>query len=174
MKRAAAVLFLALTLSFHMSAARAHEGDEEPAKTLIQEGIALLRGQPDQREAVMDKMHDALEAEDTDGVDLELVEQADEAFEEGRVHEAWDLLEEAIGAEPHRIATGPGDLSGSAPTGVAGSDEPEGHIDAPAPVIHERELSGGPRSPSSDSDWILLAVAGVLLFSGGVVVGKVH
>lgn len=162
MKRAATVLFLALTLAFPASAAWAHEGEDEPAKTLVMEAIALLRGQPDQLDAIMDKMHDALEAEDTEGVDLDLVEQADAAFEDGQMHESWDLLEEAIGAEPHRIATGAGDVSGSEPT------------EAPAPVIHERELAGGPRWPSSDSNWILLAVAGIFLFAGGVVVGKVH
>lgn len=163
MKRATTVLLLALTLAFPASAAWAHEGEEEPAKTLVKQAIALLRGQPDQREAIMDKMHDALEAEDTEGVDLDLVEQADAAFEDGQMHESWDLLEEAIGAEPHRIAAGPGGVSGSEPTG-----------DAPAPVIHERELAGGPRWPSSQSNWILLVVAGVSLFAGGVVVGKVH
>ena len=175
MKRAIALLFLALALSFIPSIAAAHEGEDEPAKSLIQEAIALLRGQPDQRDAIMDKMHDALEAEDAEGVDLELVEQADAAFEDGRIHESWDLLEEAIGAAPHRIATGPGDLAGAEPSEVSDEEAAEeGHVDAPAPVIHERELAGGPQSPSSGSDWTLLMVAVVLLVAGSMIVGKVH
>lgn len=167
MKRIATTLALVLALVLAPSVAGAHEGEDEPAKTLVQEAIALLRGQPDERDAIMDKMHDALEADDTDGVDLALVEQADAAFEDGQMHRSWDLLEEAIGAAPHRIATGPGGVSDS-----EGSEEED--VNAPAPVIHERELSGGPRWPSSESNWILLVAAGIFLFAGGVVVGKVH
>ena len=177
MKRVVVVLLLgmSLPLTFTSSVAVAHEGEDQPAKTLIQQAIALLRGQPDQRDAIMDKMHDALEAKDDEGVDLELVEQADAAFESGRMHKSWDLLEEAIGAAPHRIATGPGDLVGAEPNEISEvAESDEGHVEAPVPVIHERELAGGPRSPSSNSDWILLVTAGVLLFTGGVVVGKVH
>src|SRR6266508_2229410 len=69
--------------------------------------IALLRTQPNQVQAIEDKLHDALEAKDATGVDLALVRKADEAFDRRDLHRAWDLLEQAIGAAPHRVVRRP-------------------------------------------------------------------
>lgn len=71
---------IVVALAFPGAAALAHEGEEETsAKELVLQGIALLRGQPEQTEAIEDKIHDALEAEDQTGVDFALVERGDEA-----------------------------------------------------------------------------------------------
>ena len=140
----------------NLPAALAHEGEEETsAKELVLQGIALLRGQPDQSEAIEDKMHDALEAEDASGVELSLVERADEAFEGGDLHEARDLLEEAVGAAPHRVVEDPG-------KGVRSpAPESEEETEAAA-VLHEQEISGGLRGPEGTVDWTLVVLAGLL------------
>src|SRR6266540_2345982 len=57
--------------------ALAHEGEEEvPARTQVQTAVAILRTQPEQIDLAADRINDATEAEDTEGVDLDLVEQA--------------------------------------------------------------------------------------------------
>lgn len=144
----------------------AHEGeDETSAKELVLQAIALLRSQPEQKKSIEDKMHDALEAEDGSGVDLVLVEQADEVFEAGEVHEAWDVLEEAVGAPPHRVVDKPG-------KGVRSpAPEPEATAEA-VPVLHETELAGGLQAPEGTAGPVLLTLAGIFLVVGMLIVGR--
>ena len=134
----------------------AHEGEEETsAKELVLQAIALLRGQPEQTEAIEDKMLDALNAEDGSGVDPALLERADEAFEAGEVHEARDLLEEAVGAAPHRVVDNPGKgIRSPAP-------EPAETVQA-APVLHETEIDGGLQGPDGTAGWVLVGLAAIL------------
>lgn len=150
-----------------LESALAHEGEEEvPAKTLVEQAIALLRRQPDQVEAIRDKILDALGAEDTAGVDLSLVREASKAFESGRIHEAWDLLEEAIGAAPHRVVATPNPEPGI-PAPPAPSPEPSS-------VLHERALEGGVRGPEGLAGPVLLGLAVALGALGVVVVRRVR
>lgn len=155
-----------LLLVVPAGSALAH-GDEEqvPAKTLLQQAIALLRGQPEEVRAIEDKIRDALEAEDTDGVDLALVERAAAAFDEGDLHLAQDLLEEAIGAAPHRVVTTPNPEPGM----PAPSPEPGAEA---SPVLHERAIEGGLRAPAGAAGPILLGLAGVAVLLGLVVVRR--
>ena len=170
--RRATVLFgcaaIVVALAIPGPAAHAHEGEEETsAKELVLQAIALLRGQPEQTEAIEDKMHDALEAEDGSGVDLALVEQADELFEAGRLHEAQDILEEAVGAAPHRVIENPG-------KGVRSpAPEPEPTAEA-APVLHEKEVAGGLEGPEGTAGPVLLGLAGVFLLLGLFIVRRVR
>lgn len=166
-KRWIVVVVTGLAVLLPSSAAMAHEGEEElPAKTLVEQAIALLRGQPEQADAIEDKIADALEAEDSEGVDLGLVRQAGEAFELGRLHEAWDLLAESIGAAPHRVVATPNPGPGlPAPT----APPPE-----PSPVLHERAVEGGFRGPEGVAGPVLLALAGLLTVLGLGVVRRVR
>ncbi len=159
---------VALALALPTGAALAHEEEEQvPARTLVKQAIALLRGQPEQVEAIEDKIHDALASEDTEGVDLELVEQADRAFEEGKIHLAQDLLEEAIGAAPHQVVATPNPEPGL----PAPSPQPETE---PSPVLHERAARGGLRAPTGVAGPLLLGLAGLAALLGLVVVGRVR
>lgn len=83
--------------------ASAHEGEggqERSARSLVRQAVALLEAQPQMGELIADEIHDALDASDTQGVDLALVQRADEAFDAGDVEEAIVLLDRAIGETP--------------------------------------------------------------------------
>lgn len=183
------LVFLGLWTVVLSAAALAHEKDKDvPARTLILQAIALLRGQPDQVAAIEDKMHDAFEADDTEGVDLDLVRQADEAFEEGDLHRAWDLLEMAIGVEPHRVVVEPSpgvtEPPAPAPPGqVVLEPTPEATASpgvelptptAGAPVLHETALERGLEAPKGTAGPVLLGVAGLLALLGTLVAVKLR
>lgn len=158
-------------------AALAHGSeDESPAKDLVEQAIALIRSQPEQAEAIEDKIHDAIEAEDAEGVDLALLERADRAFDAGRVHEAQDLLEEAIGAKPHRVVASPEaeEPEAAEVPEVEEPDAAEEPVAESSPVLHERALEGGPEAPEGVGDSVLLALAGVLALSGLAVARRVR
>ena len=142
-------------------------GNEDlSAKTLVEQAIGLLRSQPDRLELIEDKIADALEDDETEGVDLALVRQALEEFEAGRLHEAQDLLESSIGAAPHRVVT--------SPNPEPGQPAPPEPTPSPEPVLHERELAGGVQSPEGIGGILVLAIAGASLLLGLVVVRKVR
>ncbi len=167
MRRAALplVLVAGLVVLLPAMAARAHEDEEEvPARTLVQQAIVLIRSQPEQVEAIEDKIHDALEATDTEGVDLALLEQADRAFEAGELHEAQDLLERSIGAAPHQVVASPNPEPGL-PTSPAPAEEP-------SPVLHERGLEGGDQDLSGGP--FLLGAAVLLAGLGVLIVARVR
>src|SRR6266542_1086672 len=64
--------------------ASAHEGEEEvPARTQVAVADALLRTQPEQMDLAADRINDALEAEDHEGVDLGRVKQAKDTLDAG-------------------------------------------------------------------------------------------
>lgn len=148
----------------------AHEEKKLPARTLVQQAIALMRTQPEQEAAILDKIHDALEAKDSTGVDLAMVEEADEIFESGDLHEAWDLLEEAIGAAPHRVVASP-NPEPRMPVPTA-SPMPMPSPTA-SPVLHEVALAGRVRAPESVAGPVLLGIAAVFAIAGAVIVKKV-
>lgn len=87
-------------------AARAHEG-EETAQAIesVRQGIALIVNEPDDMDMIADKVADALEAEDTTGVDLELVRDAKAALDLDQMMRARRLLERAIGARSDLAGT---------------------------------------------------------------------
>ena len=118
-----------MTFLFVMSGtARAHEGEEGvPAKTTVVEAIAIIATQPEQMDAIEDKIVDAQESEDTDGVDIGLVEEAGAAFENGDLDTTLLLLEQSIGVGPGEMMTDP--TSGAA---------------SPAPVPPSQEAPDSP------------------------------
>ena len=167
-----------LALALLAAPASAH-GKKLPAKKLVEQAIALLRTQPDQVEAIQDKLHDAPEAKDTTGVDLALVRKADQAFDRRDLHRAWDLLEEAIGAAPHRVVRRPNPrprrpAATPAPTATSMPAMPAPGEQPAQPVLHELALEGGLRAPDGTAGPALLALAGLLALLGGLVVWRVH
>ena len=66
---------------------------------------AILRTQPEQQDLAADRINDALEAEDHEGVDLDRVKQAQAAFEAGDMEKTEVLLEQALGACPGEPVT---------------------------------------------------------------------
>ncbi len=158
------LVVLAFAAFLFPGAVSAHE-EKFPARRLIEQAIALLRTQPDQLEVIEDKIHDATESKDKKGVDLDLLGEADEAFEAGRLHVAQDLLEESIGAAPHRVVEEPNEVPGS----PAPSPTPEA-----SPVLHERELGGADQRPEGGYLFVIVVLAGLSLMGGLVVVWKVR
>lgn len=167
-RRLLGIAILGLLLAVFLAAPSWGHGKKYPAKTLVKQAIALLRTQPEQVEAIEDKIHDALEAKNTKGVDLTLVREADEAFEAGRIHRTWDLLEVAIGAAPHRVVATPNPAPGL-PAPVEQVEEPQ-----TAPVLHERAIEGSEGAPGGAARWVLLGIAGTLLGLGLLIAGRVR
>ena len=101
-RRLAALCLAALFVIVLASPAGAHEDEESTtASVLVRQGIALIVNTPDGTMAIEDKITDALESRDTDGVNVALVRQAATELEEGNLHRVRALLEVSIGARPH-------------------------------------------------------------------------
>lgn len=103
-------------------AALADGGEEDfTAKDFVEQAIGLLQGQPDMRDLTLERIGDALEDDEVEGVDLALVEQAQSALEASEASEALELLARSIGEEVgpalHKPEVG-GGLK--APDGAAG------------------------------------------------------
>ena len=82
--------------------ARADEpGESDESAQLVRQAIALIVNTPGDMEGIEDKIVDAQEAPNQEGVDLALVAAAEEAFEREDMHEVRVLLERSIGAQPH-------------------------------------------------------------------------
>lgn len=114
---AAAVLVLVPT-----SLAMADGGEEDfTARDFIEQAIGLLRGQPDMTDLIEDRITDALEDDEVEGVDLELVERSQQAFDAGDLDATRELLERSIGEEDSPILHEP-EVGGGlqAPEGTAG------------------------------------------------------
>lgn len=101
--RAKAVLagaFVAVVVLAPARGALADGGEEDfTARDFVEQAIGLLQGQPEMEDLIGDRIRDALEDDEVEGVDLALVAQAQEAFEEGRANETIELLARSIGEE---------------------------------------------------------------------------
>jgi hypothetical protein len=114
--------FVAVMVLTPARAALADGGEEDfAARDLVEQAIGLLQGQPEMEDLIGDRIADALEDDEVEGVDLALVAEAQEAFEEGRASETIELLARSIGEEVgpalHQPEVG-GGLT--APEGTAG------------------------------------------------------
>jgi hypothetical protein len=134
-------------------AALAHEGEEQvPARTQVAVADAILRTQPEQLELAADRINDALEAEDHEGVDLDRVKQAKDALAAGDMTKTELLLEQALGACPGQPVT--------SPTGVR-AKLPQTPCPTPA---HELALGRVPVHGTTKP--VLLGVGAVLALGG--------
>ena len=97
------------------------EGEDFTARDLVEQAIGLLRGQPDMTDLIEDRIADALEDDEPEGVDLELVERSQQAFDAGDLDATRELLERSIGEEDSPILHEP-EVGGGleAPEGTAG------------------------------------------------------
>jgi hypothetical protein len=134
--------------------ALAHEGEEEvPARTQVATADAILRTQPEQVELAADRINDALEAEDHEGVDLGRVEQAKAALAADDMLKTELLLEQALGACPGEPVTKPAGVRAKLPQ-------------SPCPTpAHELALG---RVPVHGSTKPVLLGIGALLALGGL------
>jgi hypothetical protein len=143
-------LVLVAALIIGARPAAAHGGDEsDEAGVLVRQAIALLVNTPDDTMAIEDKIVDATEADDQEGVDIDLVERAKDALDAGDLHRARALLEASIGARPHlsnalpkdvrEAPAGPG--TGTAGFNLATGDDPGGGL-ADDPLVVHRHFDG--------------------------------
>ena len=86
-----------------------------------------------------DKMHDAMDASDRSGVDIQDVELAHDAFHAGDMHHAQAYLEASIGVQPHISGVTPATVSTDAMAAV-GAEPGTVFIDQPLDGV--RTLSG--------------------------------
>lgn len=158
----AVVLLGALTMAVlvgAMPAAADEPGESTIAHHLVREAIALIVNTPGNMDAVREKVGDALEVEDQEGVDIALVRQADEALAAGDMHEARALLERSIGARPH---VGASDV---APIGEV-SEHPMARGGEPgdAPILDPLDTSGIEGGDAAAiATGAVLALVGILL-----------
>src|SRR6266508_886268 len=135
--------------------ASAHEGEEEvPARTQVAVADALLRTQPEQMDLAADRINDALEAEDDEGVDLGRVKQAKDTLDAGDKTKTELLLEQALGPCPGQPVVNP--------TGVR-AKLPQTPCPTPA---HELALG---RVPLHGTARPVLLTVGAVLAVGGLV-----
>ena len=160
MRAALVVAALSVTVFAGARPAAADEpGESTVARELVRQAIALIVNTPGNMEAIEDKVGDALEVDDQEGVDIALVGRAGEALEAEDLHEARALLEESIGARPHLGAT---DV---APIGEVSDDQTARGAEAgEAPILDPLdtgEVDGG--DAAAVVVGVALAFAGVLL-----------
>lgn len=103
------------------AAALADGGDEDfTAADFVEQAIGLLQGQPEMRDLIADRISDALEDDEVEGVDLKLVAEAQMAFQQNETRQTLELLARSIGVKVgpglHQPETG-GGLD--APSGLA-------------------------------------------------------
>ncbi len=82
-------------------AAADEPGESTVASELVRQAIALIVNTPGNVDGAREKVGDALEVDNREGVDIPLVRRADEALLAGDLHEARTLLERSIGARSH-------------------------------------------------------------------------
>lgn len=154
-----------LSLAFP-TAAFAH-GDEGgvPARESVLQAIAYVVNTPDDMDMITDKLTDAKESEDQEGVDIAEVDQAIQALDRGDMPQVRLLLEQSIGARAdlsgldvrHVLQVAPGGSTVSLATG-----------EQPGTLIVTDELTG--RGPWSGTDSALIGIA-VAAAAAGVLLG---
>jgi hypothetical protein len=90
-------LVAGLAVLLPAGSAVAHEGDSDQSRVLVLDALAYLANKPDGYEDnVADKVNDALEAPDTEGVDLTKVDAAKQALDAGDLATVRTQLQDSI------------------------------------------------------------------------------
>lgn len=168
-KRVLAALLVVASVLLVAGPAAAHGEDEsKEAGVLVRQAIAFLVNEPDDVMAAAEKVEDATATDDTDGVDMALVRQAQRALAAGERHRGRALLERSIGARSHLDAAEPAPIRETTPMPMAsamGSSMAvgaESGIDVVSdPLSPHRGLTGGDRLALVGL--VALAAAGVAL-----------
>jgi hypothetical protein len=151
---------LAVSLILLASPAQAAEGQSTSAATLVQEAIAIIRGQPELRSEIAGMISGAIAAGDTSGVDIGLVRQAQATFDAGDLPKTELLLEEAVGARPGQPVVSPN----------AGPRLPVPSASPPPVASHIRSLD---RSRIEGAPaWILVGLALLAAVGGSTLVRR--
>jgi hypothetical protein len=156
----AAALVLWLLAAVALPARADEPGESDQASVLVRQAIALIVNTPNDMEGIEDKIKDAQEVKNQEGVKIELVEQAGEALEQNDMHRVRSLLEQSIGARPH---LGGADVppireTSSLASGALATGEQTGTNVAIDPLEPKRGLDGGA--------WVMLAVSLGLILLG--------
>lgn len=163
----AALGVAALALALSAPPAAAHGGDEsDEAGVLVRQAIALIVNTPDDTMAIEDKITDATEAKDQEGVDVAIVRRAGEALGAHDMHRARALLEVSIGARAHLSNALPRDVreapakpgTGTAGLHLATGDDPGGGL-ADDPLVAHRRFDG--RATATLALSVLLVAVGL-------------
>jgi hypothetical protein len=150
-----------LAIAAFAAPASAHEGEEKvPARTQVQVADAILRTQPEQMDLAADRINDALEAEDHEGVDLGRVKQAQAAFQAGDMAKTELLLEQALGACPGQPVVNPAGVRAKLP-----------RTPCPTPA---HELALGRVPPHGTAKPVLLTIGAVLALGGLVLAWRIR
>jgi len=119
MRRSLAAALVALTCLVGALAlappASAHEDETQEGYLLVQQALGHLAHDTSSEgiELAMEKVDDALETEDQEGVDVPEVEQGMRALEAGQVEQARTLLQDAISAALAELPRATGYQSGT-------------------------------------------------------------
>lgn len=130
----ALLLGLAPRVSAHGS-----EDTSNKASDYVRQCIAYMVNAPGDSDMAHDKMHDAMDAADKDGVDMPDVSLAEHAFHSGDVHMAQAYLEASIGVTPHMGTMQPAKVMTDSMAAV-GAEPGSTFIDQPLDGV--RNLSG--------------------------------
>lgn len=136
---------------------------ETPARELVLQAIAYIVNTPMDTEMVADKLTDAKESPDQDGVDVAELDQATQALDDGNLLQVRTLLERSIGARAdlsgldvrHVLQVAPDVSTVSLATG-----------DQTGTQIVTDELSG--RGPWTGTDSALVGIAAATATAGGL------
>lgn len=116
------------------------DGESDKAGDLVRQAIAHIVHDPNNTMAAAEKIDDAKNAADKEGVDMDLVAQAGDALERGDFHQARTLLERSIGARPHLSGDDPLPIGQTRPLATGA----ETGIDVVTdPLAPHRGLTGG-------------------------------
>ncbi len=141
-------------------AAADEPGESTVARELVRQAIALIVNTPGNMEAIEEKVGDALEVDDQEGVDIALVRRADDALDAEDLHEARSLLEESIGARPHLGATDVASIGE-----ISGDQTARGAEAGEAPILDPLDTG------DVDGGDAAAIVLGVALASAGLLLG---
>lgn len=138
-----------------------------PARQSVLEAIAYVVNTPGDMDMITDKMKDAEESSDKQGVDIAQVEQAMQALEKNDMPQVRLLLEESVGARADLSGTDVRHVlqlpPGSSTVALATGQEP-------GTQIVTDELPG--RSGWTATDSVLTAIAGVAAAGGAVLIWR--
>jgi hypothetical protein len=111
---------------------------------LVLQAIGIIVNKPGDMDEISDKVDDALEAPDQEGVDLAQVQVAKDALDNGNMDQARTLLQQS--------------LQGGAPMQSAAGE------DTGTTVVHDPL---NPRGHLAGGDWVLLAISVLVTLLGG-------
>jgi len=140
----------------------AHEGEQTVAAIDdVRQAIAVIVNKPTDMDTIEDKIGDALESEDKDGVNMALVQQAKDALEDNDTMKVRDLLQRAIGARPDLTGTNVRPIL-QVPTGESTVPLATGEQTGTRVVTDELPGRGG----LTGADVTLLVVFGLVALAG--------